>query len=171
VHTETRAFSATSIDCFACHGPVDRAHTKDTAVVLLSKKNQKPREVISICGQCHLRGGKSKSSELPYPNTFVAGDNLFRDFDVDLSSDAIGELSPADRHIFDNTRDVVVLGREELTCLSCHDVHTQRTEKHQELNASRICSTCHVPESDNTELRESFLESRGPVAHSQVCDY
>ncbi len=171
VDTETRAFSATSIDCFACHGSVDLAHTEDTTVVLLSKTNQEPREVISICGQCHLRGGRSRSSGLPYPNTFVAGDNLFRDFDVDLASDTISKRTPMDRHIFENARDVVIFGRVETTCLSCHDVHGQTSEKHQELNAARSCSTCHVPGSENTELSESFLKARGPLEHSHVCEY
>jgi hypothetical protein len=171
VDTPSRAFFATSIDCFACHGSVDLAHTGHPKLVLLSKKNREPREVISICGQCHLRGGKSKSSGLPYPNTFVAGDNLFRDFLVDLSADAISKLSPIDRHIFENSHDVVVFGRTETTCLSCHDVHNQSSERHQELNESRRCTTCHVPGSDHTELTESFLQSRGPSAHSQVCEY
>ena len=171
VETETRAFAATSIDCFACHGSVDLAHTKDPKVALLSKQNQPPEVVISICGQCHLRGGKSESSGLPYPNTFVAGDNLFRDYRVDLSEKAISKLSAIDRHIFENTRDVVVSGRTETTCLSCHDVHAQSTDKHQALNDNQRCTTCHVPDSDNTRLRKSLVESRGRKAHNTVCDY
>ncbi len=171
VETDIRAFAATSIDCFACHGNVDLNHTKDPKVALLSKENQPPRVVISVCGQCHLRGGKSQSSGLPYPNTFVAGDNLFRDFRVDLSAQAINQLAPIERHMFENTRDVALLGRTETTCLTCHDVHAQDTEKHQALNETHSCSTCHEPGSDNTRLRESFINARGPRNHNEVCDY
>jgi hypothetical protein len=171
VDTETLAFSATSIDCFACHGSVDLAHTKEPKIALLSKQNQPPKVVISICGQCHLRGGQSDSLGLPYANTFVAGDNLLRDFRVDLSPEAIRKLPPRDRHIFENTRDVVVSGRTETTCLSCHDVHAQSTDKHQALNDTQSCSTCHLPGSGNTELRKTFIDSRGPSAHNPVCKY
>ena len=45
--------------------------------------------VTSICAQCHVRTGKSRSTGLPYPNNFVAGDNLFRDFQVDFSDEAL----------------------------------------------------------------------------------
>lgn len=145
-------------------------HTKDTKLVLLSKENREPREVASICGQCHLRGGKSKSSGLPFANTFVPGDNLFRDFEVDFSGNATWKRLPIDRHIFENTRDVVIFGLKT-TCLSCHDVHGQSTEKHQELNDAKNCSTCHVPGSDHSELTKSFLESCGSLAHNTVCDY
>jgi len=131
VNTKTRAFSALSIDCFACHGVVELEHTRDISRVLLSSRSREPRRLVSICGQCHLRGGKSKSSRLPYPNTFVPGDNLFRDFRVDFSDAAIRALSAADQHIYINVRDVAVFGRSAITCLSCHDVHGQRSEKHQ----------------------------------------
>ena len=99
VDAQTRAFSALSLDCFTCHGDVPLSHTADTRIVLLSSKSMEPRRTASICGQCHLRGGKSKSSGLPYPQTFVPGDNLFRDFRVDFSDAAIKALPPIDQHI------------------------------------------------------------------------
>ena len=61
-----------------------------------------------------MRTGKSRSSGLPYPNNFVAGDNLFRDFRVDLTEMAIQKLNPADRHVQENVRDVVLLGERKL---------------------------------------------------------
>ena len=171
VDSTTRAFSALSLDCFTCHGDVPLQHTEEIGRVLLSSKNQEPREVMSICGQCHLRGGNSASSRLPYPNQFVAGDNLFRDFRVDFSLDVIDRQPVVDRHIYHNTRDVVVLGHTETTCLTCHDVHDASSEKHQSLENAAICATCHVEGTDNTRLVDGMRKRDRPPAHSQVCDY
>lgn len=171
VHTKTRAFSAVSLDCFSCHGDVDLAHTKDVSRVFLSSKNTKPRHVVSICGQCHLRGGKSKSSGLPYPNTFVAGDNLFRDFQVDFSDAAIKALPVIDRHIYLSGRDVAIFNQSSMTCLTCHEVHGQSTEKHQQLGSSAICISCHVPGTDNTKLRDAVRPSNRLRDRSRVCNY
>src|SRR5262249_6357192 len=102
VDPKTRSFSALSLDCYVCHGDVPAKHAKDTTEVYLSKKRSDPARVVtSICAQCHLRGGKSKSAGLPYPNNFVAGDNLFRDYQVDWSEKAIAALNPADRHVYE----------------------------------------------------------------------
>src|SRR5262249_25179612 len=87
VETASKAFSAFGHDCYVCHGVVDLDHTKDTALMLLSKKrHDSPEVVTSICAQCHLRSGKSKSTGLPYPNQFIPGDNLFQDFQVNFGS-------------------------------------------------------------------------------------
>jgi hypothetical protein len=149
VDSQTRAFSAVSLDCFVCHGDVDLGHTTDKGRVFLSAENRAPREIASICGQCHLRGGNSKSTELPYPNTFVAGDNLFRDFRVDFSDAAIEALPVADQHIYLNVRDVAVFEQTGTTCLTCHDVHGQSSGKHQQLADAAICSSCHVQGTNN----------------------
>ncbi|MEO8493585.1 MAG: hypothetical protein ABI614_00835 [Planctomycetota bacterium] len=171
VDTATRAFSAVSLDCFVCHGDVDLAHTKDKTCVLLSDKNRAPREVVSICGQCHLRGGKSKSTSLPYPNTFVAGDNLFRDFQVDFSDASLEALPAIDQHIYLNARDIAVFDRAATTCLTCHDVHRQSSEKHQQLADAAICSSCHVAGSNNRELRDAVLPINRRQAHRRICDF
>src|SRR5205085_5362444 len=99
--------------------------------------------VTSICAQCHLRTGESKSSGLPYPNNFVAGDNLFRDFRVHLSAAVVEWLNPGDRHVQENVRDVVLLGRETVTCLSCHNVHQHSAQKHHRVADGAICLNCH----------------------------
>src|SRR5438128_2565485 len=63
VEAKTRAFSALSLDCYVCHGDVPLQHSKDTALVHLSKKRQDPARVVtSICAQCHVRTGKSRST-------------------------------------------------------------------------------------------------------------
>ena len=66
--------------------------------------------VTSICASCHVRFGKSKTCGLPYPTNFVAGDNLFKDFQVDFGQADDEKLNPADRHVIANVRDVVVEG-------------------------------------------------------------
>ncbi len=145
VDSNKRSFASWSLDCFVCHGDVPAQHAKDTTQVFLAKKRKDSARVItSICAQCHLRGGKSKSSGLPYANNFVAGDNLFRDFQVDLSEKAIATLNPGDRHVFEIVRDVTVLGNEEITCLSCHQVHKQSAKIHHRVTEGAGCATCHL---------------------------
>jgi predicted CxxxxCH...CXXCH cytochrome family protein len=171
VDVKSRAFSAVSLDCFVCHGDVPLEHSKDVSQVLLSDQNCPPREVVSICGQCHLRGGKSRSSGLPYPNTFVAGDNLFRDFQVDFSDAAINALTAVDRHVYQSARDVVAHGQLSTTCLTCHNVHGQHTENHQQLEETAICATCHLPGTGGAELQEEMTPTNRRRTHSAVCDY
>ncbi len=171
VDPATRAFSALSLDCFVCHGDVPLAHTNDKRQALLSGLNREPREVIAICGQCHLRGGKSRSSGLPYPNTFVAGDNLFRDFAVDFSDKALAALPPLEQHIFANARDVVQFERTTLTCLSCHEVHAQTSSRHRRLEPAELCWSCHVRESGFRELRRALQPEHRLRPQSRTCDY
>ena len=165
VDSKTRAFSSPSLDCYVCHGEVDPNHSKDTAMVHLSRKRNDPARIaISVCAQCHARGGHSRSSGLPYANNFVAGDNLFRDFQIDLTAQAIEKLDPADRHIMENIRDVVVLGQNEVTCLSCHQVHKQATLPHRRLEKTAICLDCHNA-TGSMKIRKSY------EVHSKTCGY
>lgn len=165
VDAETSAFSALSLDCYVCHGNVSLEHTNDTSRILLShKRNNEPREIISLCGQCHLRGGASRSTGRPWPNNFVAGNNLFRDFQVDLSDAAIDQLAPLDRHVFENARDVALRGDSSITCLTCHQVHGGTTEKHHGLAESRLCRSCHDPARPKSEPTIH-------TPHSRVCEY
>lgn len=165
VDSTKRTFSSVSLDCYACHGAVPLEHSKDTALAHLSKKrSDTPRVVISICASCHVRGGKSASTGLPYPNNFVAGDNLFRDFKVDFSPQRIARLNPADRHVLENVRDVVILGKEDMTCLSCHDVHMQSSNKHRLVAQSRYCLICHNATGPKKN-RKAY------EVHSETCGY
>lgn len=165
VDPKTRSFAALSLDCYVCHGDVPAKHAKDTVEVYLAKKRNDPARVTtSICAQCHVRTGKSKSSGLPYPNNFVAGDNLFRDFEVDLSEKAIAAQNPADRHVLENVRDVVILGKDAVTCLSCHQVHRQSTKIHHRVRESAACATCH-PASGSKKEHKSY------EVHSTTCGY
>jgi predicted CXXCH cytochrome family protein len=144
VDSTKQTFSAISHDCFVCHGEPPENHTTEGKLVWLSPKRRDSAAVVtSICAQCHLRTGTSRSTGLPYPNNFVAGDNLFRDFRVDLSDAALAKLNPGDRHVQENVRDVTLLGREDVTCLSCHDIHKQSARKHHTVAWGDICLNCH----------------------------
>ncbi len=134
-----RTFALVSIDCYSCHGAVDRNHSSYPALALLSRKRETtPATVASICGQCHLRGGKSRATGLPYANSFTAGGDLFADFAVDLSLADSPALPPSDRHVYRATRDGV-------SCLACHAVHAGSTRKHRLVLDSPICRDCHIP--------------------------
>lgn len=159
-----QTFTAASLDCFVCHGEVPEQHTTSGKLVYLSpQRPDSARVIASICGQCHLRGGVAQSSGRPYPNNFVAGDNLFRDFKVDFSASALESLNPGDRHVFENIRDIVQQDRQDVTCLSCHEIHKQSTQRHRGLADSRSCLTCHQLDSKKTPLPYQ--------RHSKTCGY
>ena len=169
VETAYNAFYAPSLDCYTCHGDVPQGQQNRPELTMFSKKKTRktPLVDISTCAQCHLRGGKSRSSGLPYPNQFVAGDNLFKDFEVDLREESIAALDPAEQHIFRNVRDVVVLGKEDMTCVTCHSVHAQSTSRHRELPwaaSAALCATCHDKADDLASVRRF-------ERHSAVCEY
>jgi predicted CXXCH cytochrome family protein len=165
VDPKEKAFSALSLDCFVCHGNIPAEHTKKPEAALLSpRRKDEARVVTSICGQCHIRMGHSRATGRPYPTNFVPGDNLFRDFRVDFSEEGPKQLSAADQHVIENVRDVVVFGKDDMACLSCHDIHGRSSKKHQLVRKSDYCFTCHAAEGLRRE-RKPFS------AHSKTCGY
>jgi hypothetical protein len=164
VDPETRAFSEFGLDCYACHGNVDLNHSNDTSLVLLSKKRRNDAKAItSICAQCHLRESKSRSTGLPYPNNFVAGDNLFQDLEADWARADDQKLNAGDRHVWLNARDVALYGNESITCLSCHQVHADSSFKHRRVLRAPICAECHQG--------EGFKDVKRYEVHSPLCEY
>ena len=164
VDPETHTFSTASLDCYTCHGVAPQNHPNDTALVWFSKKHARdPKQIISICGQCHLRNGKSKASGLPYPDNFVAGDDLFADFQVDFSKADDPDLNPGDRHVLRNVRDVIVDG-SDVTCLSCHKVHDHSSAKHRLVLSGPICLDCHNAKGPKKEVTKYTV-------HSELCEY
>ncbi len=154
VDSKQQTFSSPSLDCYVCHGDVPAEHSNKPELAHLSpRRKEEPRVVTSICAQCHVRTGKSKSTALPYANNFVAGDNLFRDFEVGFSDRELDNLSTADKHVLQNVRDVVLFGNESITCLSCHDIHNRSSKKHQQLADSSYCSNCHNAQGPKSELK------------------
>lgn len=173
IDAKTRAFAAFGLDCYVCHGNVSLEHTNDTSLILLSKKNRTGKEVVtSLCAQCHLRSeqgaAQSQSTGLPYPNTFIAGDNLFQDYLVDWKRADDPQLNPGDRHVWRNVRDVA-LHDESYTCLNCHQVHVadpaSATQKHRRLPRSPICFDCH------SQAEGQFKQVQKYVVKSALCEY
>jgi predicted CXXCH cytochrome family protein len=164
VDSQTQSFSATSIDCYACHGVVDLEHTNDPSLVHLSKKRpHSPKLIGETCGQCHIRTGKSKASRLPYANNYVIGDDLFSDFQVDFSAPTLDLTPPRERHILASIK----AGRDNdsaETCLSCHNVHRASGRKHRRVAKSNYCFICHNP--NNMKLVYNRNEN-----HHSLCGY
>jgi predicted CXXCH cytochrome family protein len=170
VDPATKTFAAFGLDCFTCHGDVTLDHTRDTSLVWWSAKRRNAKDfreiqaMTSICAQCHVREGRSRSTGLPYPNTFVAGDNLFQDFTVDFSRAEAADVNPGDRHVLRTVRDVVLYGSSTLTCLSCHRVHASSTTKHRLVPRAPVCFDCH--DSQGSRLATKVYE-----VSSRLCEY
>lgn len=165
VDASTRSFSAFGLDCYTCHGVVDMNHTGDTSLAFLSKKRRSDaRAITSTCAQCHLRIAKARSTGLPYPNNFVAGDNLFQDYEVDFSKADDQSLNPGDRHIFRNVRDVALFGSDFPTCINCHELHKDSSFKHRRAPRTAICNDCHNAEGP-------IKGSKPYAVHSALCEY
>jgi hypothetical protein len=164
VDPQTHAFSAISLDCYACHGIVNLQHSKDTKLIAFGKGNLDPPRVQLVnCAQCHLRTGKSKKNGLPYPTNFVVGDNLFRDFEVDLADAALAKMNPGDRHVAQNVREVLE-GKSTTTCVSCHDIHRQNSTKHRQVAEGATCVSCHAPGQPKSKPIKYEV-------HSRLCEY
>jgi hypothetical protein len=164
VDPQSHAFSAISLDCYACHGIVDLRHSKDTKLVAFGKGSPDPPRVqLANCAQCHLRTGKSKKSGLPYPTNFIVGDNLFLDYQVDLSDVALAQMNPGDRHVAQNVREVMQ-GKSATTCVSCHDIHRQNSTKHRQVAEGATCISCHEPGQPKSKVTKYEV-------HSTLCEY
>lgn len=139
VNPMTGEFSSIGLDCYACHGNVPEDHATRKGAALLSRSRPDPdREVISICGSCHLRGGHSKTSGRPYPYAYVAGDDLFRDFEVDLRLDRKAPLDSSDSHVYLKTR-AVLEGGSDKSCADCHRIHGPREPRRGGKYFSDVC--------------------------------
>jgi predicted CXXCH cytochrome family protein len=154
----------TFVGCEACHGPYNDQHTGGTVFMRFAKKaRETPQMIASTCGSCHLRGSHSRSTSRPYANNFVAGDNLFKDFAFDFSRAGDAGLNPMDAHVQQNVRDIVLLGRDNLTCLSCHKLHSTGSSLHRRQPKTDYCYVCHKT--------EPFKELKPYEVHSAVCEY
>jgi hypothetical protein len=164
VDPQTHAFSTSSLDCYTCHGIAPENHPNDTSLIWFSKKHSKdPKQIVAICGQCHLRDGRAKSNGLPYPNNFVAGDDLFADFQADFAKADDAKVNAGDRHILRDARDVVWRG-SDVTCLSCHKIHNDTSAKHRFVLTGPICLDCHNPDGPKKAVRKYTV-------HSDLCEY
>ncbi len=164
VDSKTHAYSAIGHDCYTCHGVVDLEHSTDRSKIFLSKKRRTDALAItSTCAQCHLRGGTSATTGLPYPDNFVPGDNLFRNYRADLSATDDASLNAGDRHVWHSVRDVMLNG-SDVTCITCHRVHENSTARHRRVLTSTICLDCHNPDGPK-KIVKSY------TVHSALCEY
>jgi cytochrome c553 len=165
VNTQRRQFSAIALDCYTCHGNTPVEHANEPTLMHFAKnRKDDPRVVTSICAQCHIRTGKSKSTGLPYPNTFVPGDNLFKDFQIDFALADSPEVNPSDRHVLANVRDVTLLGKHDMTCLTCHEIHRDSTRRHRRQDVTAYCFICH----DQSDVKKPIPPYE---VHSDLCGY
>jgi hypothetical protein len=174
VDSATKQFAAIGHDCFTCHGDAPMSHTKDMSTVMLSKSRlQKGTDsnkvIVSMCAQCHLRGGKSKTTGLPYAYNFTpgSGEDLFQDYQIDFAKADDKTLNAGDRHVYWVVREVMQRGDTKVSCLSCHQIHAQSTARHWTAFRSRgsnppVCLYCHSTEGKYTP---------GYTVHSAVCEY
>jgi hypothetical protein len=141
VNPQTGEFSSMGLDCYACHGNVPEDHATRKGAALLSRtRANADQEAIAICGSCHLRGGRSKTSGRPYPHAFVPGDDLFRDFQVDLQLDRKAQLDSSDSHVYLKTR-ALVQGGSDKSCVDCHRIHGP--PEPQRRDARQFSDVCH----------------------------
>lgn len=139
VNPETGEFSSVALDCYSCHGNVPEDHATRKGTALLSKtRKAAATEVVSICGSCHLRGGRSKTTGRPYPYAYVAGDDLFQDFKVDLQLDKKASIDASDTHIYVKTR-AVIAGGSDKTCTECHRIHAAPEPSKGGRRFSEVC--------------------------------
>jgi hypothetical protein len=139
INPQTGEFSSIALDCYACHGnvPEDHATIKGTALLSRTRKSA-TNEVVSICGSCHLRGGRSKTTGRPYPHAYVAGNDLLKDFQVDLRLDGKTRLDRSDSHVYLKTR-AVLEGGSSKTCVDCHRIHGPPEAPRDGERFSEIC--------------------------------
>ena len=165
VDSATRTFAAFGLDCYVCHGDASLEHTKSTAPLLFSKKRPLEAKIaISICSQCHLRGGKSKATGLPYANNFTAGEDLFQDFEFDFAKADDVTIPAGERHIFRNARAVLREGLET-TCVACHRVHAHPGNRHRLVLTSPACADCHLETGPKRVVKPHKVE------HNSLCEY
>lgn len=157
-------FAAFGLDCYTCHGNVDLEHTNDTSRIWLSKERRADaRAVTATCAQCHLRGGRSRSTGLPFPVRYVAGADLFADYEANLTRADDETLHAGDRHVYRSVREVLA-GRTEITCLSCHRVHTNTSAPHRRVLTGPLCLDCHEAAGPKKRVKRY-------TAQSAICEY
>jgi hypothetical protein len=156
VDPQTHAFSTSSLDCYTCHGVAPENHPNDTSLIWFSKKHSKdPKQIVSICGQCHLRGGKSKIERPSLPQQLRGGRRSFRRLPGGFRQER-GPYRPQRTRRSDERGDV--------TCISCHKIHGDTSAKHRFVLSGPICLDCHYADGPKKVVKKYTV-------HSDLCEY
>lgn len=144
------SFRELGVGCEACHGPGSRHGEHATSGKMISFGALPAKGEVTICASCHLQGGKSRATGLNYARNYVAGDDLFDDYQFDwgkLNSTPENADNPIDIHqkllIRDATRASADTGNQ-LRCTSCHEFHRMGHDKHEKLARQEFCYLCHA---------------------------
>jgi len=161
VDPATGRFASPGLDCVVCHGLTDLNHSATRSGVALGRRRPPTaRQIVSVCGSCHLRGARWKSGPGPYPVLYVAPSDLFDLIEFDFTPEAI--MRSEDPHVVRTA--AAVLAGGQTSCLDCHNVHRRDTSRHRRAAPSPVCSDCHP---DGQPRRERLVRAR----RSAVCGY
>src|SRR5262249_32998014 len=127
------------------------------------KRRSDAKMVTSICAQCHLRGGQSRAKGFPYAYHYVAGDDLFKDYQADLGKADDTSLNAGDRHVWRNVRDGLQ-NNSDTSCISCHAVHANSSQKHRRVLTSAACLDCHNETGPKKDVKKYAVTS-------PLCEY
>ena len=106
------------------------------------------KEVISIHGSCHPRGGRSKTSGRPYPHAYVAGDDLFEDFRGPRARQQ-AQVDSSDAHVYLKTRAVMEGGSTRAASIVIASMASPEPRK----GGGKYFSECVTTEGSRAEAR------------------
>ncbi len=150
------------VGCESCHGPASRHGAYQNAGGMVKFAELSPVNEAMICSSCHLQGGYSLKSERRFPEGYTPGDNLFAIYRYpweELENEARGMIegrtvgNPVDVHQKIHMK-LLLDGRNDLKCTSCHDVHAGKTARHTALPRQEFCYQCHTNENGQLGLKE-----------------
>jgi hypothetical protein len=188
--TETRTYVEESIGCEACHGPGKKhAESGEPADIVNPAKLSKVRADM-ICESCHTDGKDRSTKTYPFPDGFVAGEDLtnyYTDFFVPKPGSKgwyKGEMSYLERHrmflfwqtrFYSNARSCEVcefdrqinkkvkggyMTRDEY-CGTCHGDILSEFKSHSNHSPKDVrCIECHPPSLDATGERYSIHDHK-----------
>jgi hypothetical protein len=150
---DRHSFEEIGVGCEACHGPGGRHVDSEDRADVVAFAELDAAEEATVCARCHLQGGRSASSGLPYAPAYVPGGSLFDDYHFDWAQlDSAPADQALDAHQKMLIRRAVLDGDGSLRCTSCHELHGLSHDKHRRLPVGDPCFTCH--DGDVQHLKE-----------------
>jgi len=170
-------FSFPGVTCERCHGP-GAAHTKGGAIVDPAKLDATRRD--AVCMQCHLEGKVAIERPGRHIYDFQPGQQLsdyVRYFVfAEQQRPGLGAVSQ-----FEALAQSVCKKKsgEAMSCISCHDPHTQPSSAERVSYYRQKCLACHdakfgtTHHSDQPDCTACHMPSSlsADVAHTEVTDH